>query len=85
MSINTTLSSSTPTSGTTNSTVGVSDIMVGQGQNGKVWLEGRAPGGNWIPISYASGAYSVNTSDTTIDYRFNSRNLESSIHVYFGP
>ena len=83
--INTVLSSGTPASSATSSTVSLSDVVIESDGEGTVWLEQRVPSGNWTKILSGPCAEAVYTPDTSIEYRFNSRSLEDNVRVFFGP
>lgn len=85
MPINESVSGSTP-SAEIAPTAATSDVIVGPvvKENGRIFLEAKAPGGAWAPIAAETGAFVVATPDTAILYRFRPSNVTTPIHVYFG-
>jgi len=63
-------------------TTPVSDVLVELDGPGVVALEAKTPSGGWVVISTQSGAYTVNTPDTSISYRIKPRNIDGSARVY---
>ena len=82
--INEEISGSTP-SATTTPTTAVSDIVVEGSGKGSVFLECMVPGGNWVVVTNMTGAYSIDTADTSIEYRFRPAGVEIPVRVYMGP
>ena len=72
-------------SSTFNPTGAVTDAVVEGNGKGHVFLECQVPGGEWVTIGDQVGAFSINTPDTAIGYRFRASNVEESVRVYLGP
>jgi hypothetical protein len=81
--INETITSSP--SAVTTPTGPVSDVIVDNKGAGSVYLEARASGGDWVVVTDTEGAFTVDTPDDTIEYRFRPSALSVSAVVYFGP
>ena len=64
----------------------VTDIVVSAGGAGEVWLEVQLPtSGAWVPITNKRGAFSVQTPDTGLTYRFRADLYGGEAEVYAGP
>lgn len=85
MAINESVSASTP-SAEAFPAGATSDVIVGPvvPENGRIFLQAKAPGGEWADVCTNTGAYSVSTPDAAIAYRFRPSNVTTPVHVYFG-
>jgi hypothetical protein len=82
--INEVISGNTP-SATTTAVQAVTDIVVEGNGKGAIFLECMVPGGEWVVITHATGAYAIDTADTAIEYRFRPAAVETPVRVYMGP
>jgi hypothetical protein len=84
MAINEEISGNTP-SAATNPTTAVSDIVIEGSGKGHIFTEVRVPGGDWVVVTDAVGSFSMDTNDTTLEYRFRPSNVIEPTRVYMGP
>lgn len=63
----------------------VSDVVVEDNGRGQIFLECQVPSGGWEGVSSKIGAYSVNTPDPAILYRFRALDVLDNVRVYMGP
>lgn len=84
MAINETITGDTASS-TTVPTVSASDIIVEGNGTGTIRLQVKAPGGNWVNISQDTGAFSIQTADPTLTYRFLPQDVVGNVRVFMGP
>jgi hypothetical protein len=84
VSLNETITGNGVSSTYTPSTI-LTDVVVDDNGRGNIYLECQAPNGEWIGVSSRIGAYSVNTPDSSILYRFRADEVQDSVHIYMGP